>query len=524
MFKVYRTNNTLNRKSILPLCAIFVYFITAGIAQAQVKLASVFADSMVIQRDLPINIWGTAAIDEKIKITLNGKTYLGQASKKGTWLITLPAQQVAIKQSIAIVADNTIELNNIAFGDVWLASGQSNMEFKVQEALSKFPQEDKLEQYPDIRQFKVKRHYNFKGPQQDIDSGSWLSASQQTVGEFSAVAWFFGKDLYQRYQVPIGIISSNVGATPIESWMDIDSLESFPEAQALAYNLADDKYIAQLKKQYAQQRSDWHNLNQSNNPSNNNGPKKKLPFLLMHRTSLDFKPVGFYNAMIAPLAKMKLAGVIWYQGESNTPDPAHYAEKFSTLITQWRTLFSQPQLPFLFVQLANFQKPDDTPAESAWAEIRNAQTQVLNAVANTAMASAIDVGERHNIHPLDKKTVGERLALGARHFVYGDKQLNYTSPIVDNALLANDRAIISFKHINEGLMVKGDKLMGFAIAGDDKKFIWAKAKLDNNQVMVWHEKIKAPKFVRYAWANNPDDANLYNDQGLPTTPFTVELQ
>ncbi len=506
--------NIKANKSILIFITSFVFTLTTNIAQAQVKLATVFADSMVLQRDHPINIWGTANVNEKITVSLNGKTYRGQADNKGVWLISLPAQSVAIKQALSVeAATNTIKISNIAFGDVYLASGQSNMGFKVKEALDKFP-EDKLKQYPDIRQFKVQRHFNFKSPQQEVESGNWLSASQETVGEFSAVAWFFAKDLYQRYQVPIGIISSNVGATPIESWMSIDSLERFTQAQALAYNLADNKYIKQLKKDYAQERADWW----QENPT-----AKKLPFMLMHRTSLDFKPVGLYNAMIAPLSNMKFSGVIWYQGESNTPDPAQYSDKFTTMINQWRKLFQQPQLPFMFVQLANFMKPDDIPTESAWADIRDQQTQVLNTVDYTAMALAIDVGERHNIHPLDKKTVGERLALGARHLVYGESTLNYLSPLVDKAKLTNGRAVFSFKYINKNLYVKGEKLEGFTIAGEDKKFIWANATLSNNQVTVWHDSIKSPKYVRYAWGNNPENANLYNDQEIPTTPFTYEL-
>jgi len=517
-------NIKLNKTTLIKNLKIIVFFIftvnlSTSVAQAQVKLATVFEDSMVIQRDHPINIWGTASNGEEIKVILKGKSYQGQADENGAWLITLPQQHVATNQSLTVVGEssissNTIELNNIAFGDVYLASGQSNMEFKVKEALTKFPKEENLKEYPDIRQFKVKRHFEFKGPLQDIKSGNWLSASSETVGEFSAVAWFFAKDLYQRVRVPIGIISSNVGATPVESWMSIDSLESFPEAQSLAYNLADNKYIEQLKKDYSQERAQWWEKNPT---------AKKLPFMLMHRTSLDFKPVGLYNAMIAPLANVKFAGVIWYQGESNTPEPAQYSDKFTTMIHQWRALFNQPQLPFLFVQLANFQMPDEQPSESAWAEIRDQQTQVFKTVDNTAMALAIDVGERHNIHPLDKKTVGVRLALGAWHFVYGDTQLSYLSPLIEKAKLSNGRAIISFKHVSKGLVVKGEKLLGFAIAGADKKFIWANASLTNNKVTVWHDSISSPKYVRYAWGNNPENANLYNDQKLPATPFSYEL-
>ena len=518
MFKAIKSQSSI---CLIGIISILLSTMSIAQVQAQIKLATVFSDDMVIQRDLPINIWGTASVNAKIKILFKGKTYHGQADNEGSWLIILPPQPANTNQSFKVLGINTIVVNNIAFGDVFLAGGQSNMEFKLKEVFSKFPEEAKLEQYPDIRQLKVTRKFHFKAPLTNVAGSKWQSANTETVGNFSAVAWFFSKDLYQRFHVPIGIISSNVGATPIESWMSIESLKFFPKAQSLAYKLADAKYIEQLKKEYAQQRSDWHN---DNNSENKALKKKKLPFMLMHRTTLDFKPVGLYNAMIAPLANTRFAGVIWYQGESNSRDPVKYAEKFTTMINLWRGLFEQPKLPFLFVQLANFKMPDKQPSESTWAILRDKQTQVLKTVQNTAMALAIDIGERHNIHPLDKKTVGERLALGARHFIYGEEQLNYISPLVDKALLSNGRAMISFKHINNGLLVKGDQLHGFAIAGVDKKYIWAKAILANNQVTVWHDSIKSPKHVRYAWANNPEKANLYNDQALPVTPFSIEIQ
>lgn len=506
--------NALIKKMLLPACSIVSILLCIGVANAQVTLAKVFADSMVIQRNVPINIWGTAEKGENVKVVLNGQSYQGQANSQGLWLITLPAQSVATNQSFKVIGQNTQEINNIAFGDVFLAGGQSNMQFKLQEALSKFPNETKLDHYPDIRHFKVKRYYNFNGPQQDIENGHWLTARSETVGSFSAVAWFFAKDLYQRYKVPIGIISSSVGSTPADTWMSIESLKDYPDTQALAYKLGNDDYVKQLKNEYQQERQAWRKQNPN---------KKKIPFMLMHRTSLDFKPTGFYNAMIAPLKPMKFAGVIWYQGESNARSPKNYAKQFAELISLWRELFSQPNLPFMFVQIANFQMPDDSPTESKWAELRAEQAHVSNTVENTAMALAIDAGERHNIHPLDKKTVGERLALGARNLVYGEKQLNYTSPLVATAVLNNGQATISFKNINNGLTVKGDELFGFAIAGGDQKFIWANAKLESNKVTVWHDSIKAPKYVRYAWATNPENANLYNDQGLPATPFSIEL-
>ena len=515
MLNVLLDKNAIFRTLIFVLLSSFNLSLLIGKAEAQVKLATVFADSMVIQREQPINIWGTASENEQIAVVFKDETYYGQADKNGNWLIRLPSQSVATEQSLKVVGQNTLEIKNIAFGDVFLAGGQSNMGFKLKEVFSKFPNETNLSDYPDVRHFKVKRHYNFSGPQQDIEGGHWQTARAGTVGNFSAVAWFFAKDLYQKYKVPIGIISSSVGSTPADSWMSIESLKDFPDAQALAYKLGNDDYVKQLKNEYQQERQAWRKQNPN---------KKKIPFILMHRTSLDFKPTGFYNAMIAPLKSMKFAGVIWYQGESNARSPKNYAKQFTELISLWRDLFSQPKLPFMFVQIANFQMPDENPAESKWAELRAEQTHVANTVENTAMVLAIDAGERHNIHPLDKKTVGERLALAARNLIYGEKQLNYTSPLVDKAVVNNGLVTISFKHVNKGLLVKGDELFGFAIAAEDKEFTWANAKLESNKVTIWHDSIKAPKYVRYAWATNPENANLYNDQGLPATPFSIALK
>jgi len=653
----------------------FVFIVFTNVVEAEIRLAAVFTDDMVLQRDLPINIWGSAEKSESISVMLDGKSYQGQANEQGAWLITLPAQQVATNQSIKVVSNhksdgNVVELNNIAFGDVWLASGQSNMSFSLKQALKKFPQENQLEQYPDVRQFLVPMNYDFKGVLSDFKESSaidkrtqWQVASSETVGGFSAVAWFFAKDLYQRFNVPIGIINSSVGGTAIDSWMSYQSLKAYPNAQALAYKLRDDDFVMQLKQENIREVSHWLEKNTKNDKGlqqtkwfdadlddeywatlkvpgawedlgggfnsgvvwlrkdfhltkqeseadaqlllgniieadktyingievgrtphrylsrdyyvnkkllktgTNNitirvevnkgqggtiidkpyklllnahlpakeislisdwkykvGTKsKKLPWKLQRRTSLQFKPVGLYNAMIAPLEYMKFSGVIWYQGEGNVNQYQSYTDQFTTMINLWRELFKQPELPFLFVQLANFLKPHQQPVESAWAELRGAQTQVLNTVENTAMALAIDVGEWNDIHPLDKKTVGQRLALGARRLVYAESELSYLSPQVEHASLREGQVIIDFSDINQGLICKGEQLRGFAIAGHDKKFVWATSRLENNQAIVWHDSIKTPKYVRYAWANNPDKANLYSKQGLPATPFSIEL-
>lgn len=482
-------------------------------AYAEVKLAKIFADSMVIQRDQPFNLWGSADAGEAISVSLSGRIYSGRANGEGRWLIALPAQSVSTGQSIEIRGENTLVLSDIAFGDVFLAGGQSNMEYKLDQVISRFPSEKTLDSYPDVRHFDVTRHYDFSGPQADIKGGHWEKAGQDSVGRFSAVGWFFAKDLYQRFKVPIGIISSNMGATPIEAWMSVDALHDFPKEQALAYKLADQTYRQTLRSKYAQQRKNWRRKN----------PNQKLPWRLKHSTSLDFKPTGFYNAMIAPLRPVKFAGVIWYQGESNARDPQGYSEKFTRLISLWRAQFSQPNLPFMFVQLANFQNPDTQPVESQWAELRAQQTEVFSTVDHTSMALAIDVGERHDIHPKDKRSVGERLALGARHWVYREPGVDYVSPMMASARMSGARVTVDFDYIGGGLTVRGEQLRGFAIAGEDKKYVWARASLHKNQVTVWSDKVKHPKYLRYAWATNPEGANLYSQSGLPATPFSIEL-
>ncbi|MCA0892160.1 sialate O-acetylesterase [Microbulbifer agarilyticus] len=477
-------------------------------------MAKVFSDSMVIQRGQPFNLWGTAGAGEDIKVVFNGRSYSAQANGQGRWLVTLPEQSVSTGQTIEIHASNSLALSDVAFGDVFLAGGQSNMEYKLDQVISRFPEEKTLDHYPDVRHLDVGRHYDFSGPQSDINGGQWAKAGKDTIGRFSAVGWFFAKDLSERVGVPIGVISSNVGATPIESWMSLEALQAFPEAQALAYKLSNETSRMALRAEYAQQRKSWLRKN----------PNQKLPWAIKHSTSLDFKPTGFFNAMIAPLQPMKFAGVIWYQGEGNTEDPKGYSDKFRGLIGLWREYFAQPKLPFMFVQLANFQKPDMQPAESRWAELRAQQAEVFSTVDYTSMALAIDVGERHDIHPKDKKTVGERLALGARHWVYGEPGVDYVSPMVSDARASGARVIINFDYIGEGLTVRGDRLSGFAIAGEDEEYVWAKASLQDNEVTVWSDSLKEPRHVRYAWATNPEGANLYSVSGLPAVPFSVEIE
>ena len=472
--------------------------LVAGHSAAEVVPAKYFADGMIIQRDEPVTIWGIADPGEPVQVRFLGGFWETFADDAGHWELELPARSSGRRLQMT-VGKRTI--SDIAFGDVWLASGQSNMQFKLREAKSRYPQELDLANYPDIRQFAVAKNYNFKGPQRDFNAAHWHKASRDSVGNFSAVAWFFAKELSATQNVPVGIINSSVGATPVESWMSYHSLDGHPSKQRVAQGFSNDQAVFDFLEQAKEKAQ-----------AENSKPERIEP-----------KPTGLYNAMIAPAHKIRIKGIIWYQGEGNTPTPHEYADLFSRMIMDWRERWGQGDVPFLYVQLANFMKPSEMPAESSWAELRQAQTEVETTLPNTAMALAIDVGEANNIHPLDKKTVGQRLALAARALAYGESDLVFRSPKAAAVTCEGNKLVVSFDRIGEGLAVQGETLRGFAVAGHDGDFVWAEARLENDQVVVWNDTVSEPVRVRYAWAQNPVNANLYSAGGLPAVPFSLEV-
>lgn len=475
-----------------------VLLLITGQSAAEAVPAKYFADGMIIQRGEPVTVWGVADPGENVRVRFLGGSWETYADNAGHWELELPAQSSGRGLQMT-VGKHTI--SDIAFGDVWLASGQSNMQFKLQKARSRYPQELDLANYPDIRQFAVVKNYNFKGPQRDFNAAHWSKAARESVGNFSAVAWFFAKELAATQNVPIGIINSSVGATPVESWMSYRSLDGHPSKQRVARGFSSDQAVFDFLKQAKEKAQ-----------AENSKPERIEP-----------KPTGLYNAMIAPAHKIRIKGFIWYQGESNTAHPDEYAALFSSMITDWRKRWKQGDLPFLYVQLANFMKPTEEPAKSSWAELRQAQTEVETMLPNTAMALAIDVGEWNNIHPLDKKTVGRRLALAARALAYGESNLVFRSPKAAAVTRDGNTVVVGFERIGEGLAVQGEALRGFAVAGQDGVFVWANARLDNDQVVVWNDTVSEPVRVRYAWAQNPANANLYSVGGLPAVPFSLEV-
>ena len=660
---------------------------------AQVRLPQLIADKMVLQRDTIIRIWGWAAPAERIAVSFNGKKYRTVAASDGVWQVQLAPMKAGGPYTMDIRASNHILLNDILIGDVWFCSGQSNMVLPMERVKEKYPEEIAGADFPEIRNFFIPTVSDVGKIQEDLPPGKWMEATPATVLAFGAVSFFFARELYRRYHIPIGIINSSVGGTPIQAWISAEGLKGIsPYAERVARfkeggetggrgvgdsggrgasdmggrGVGDvgervagdaggrgvrrpDQGLADSVKWWAVNYipEGWHNFwlpgfwadqgvkglngvvwfrKEIDIPASMAGKAAKLfvgriidadetyvnavevghityqypprryeipagllkagKNLLVVRvtntagkggfvsdkryeltdgvTHIDIRgdwqykvgevfapgsfgggsggggsggagggaspfsaqnePTGLYNTMVAPATHIIIKGFVWYQGEANAGNPREYGRLLPALIRDWRNKWREGDLPFLFVQLPNFMEVQYSPVESQWAELRETQLNAL-AVPRTGMAVAIDVGEWNDIHPLDKKDVGERLALAARKVAYGEQELVSSGPIYQSARVDGNKIIISFTDIGSGLVVKGGgELYPFAIAGADKKFVWADARIEGDKVVVSSDEVANPVYVRYAWADNPEGANLYNKEGLPASPFMTAEQ
>jgi sialate O-acetylesterase len=658
------------RRFLAGLTTVFLFwliilFVVHPLA-AQVKLPQIIRDSMILQRGKVINIWGWASKGEWITIKFNSKRYKTKTDDDGKWLLELPPMKAGGPYTMEIDGKNKIILHDILIGDVWLCSGQSNMVHQMKLHSVRYADEIAKANYPGIRQFWIPTMTDLQGPRDDLPAGYWKSANPKDVLDFSAVAYFFAKDLYKKYHVPIGIINASVGGTPIEAWTSEEGLKSFPAILNTIQKNKDTEYINRLKR-----KSSGHNINRINQKDKGltglktwfdtayspaagewrrigipgywedqgikdlngvvwyrrkinvpvsmidkpakiflgrivnadflyiNGklvgnttyqypqrryhipagvlkPGKNLFVvrvinyagkggfvpdksycLIAGKDTVDLKgywqykvgevfvpqqgsrhfhfspqyqPAALYNAMIATLIHYTIKGIVWYQGAANASDPSKYAKLQPTMIADWRDKWQEGNIPFLYVQLPGFGDYNYLPSESQWAVLREAQLQSLS-VPNTAMAVTIDLGEWNDIHPDRKKPVGDRLALAAEKIAYGEN-IVYSSPIYQSSSIDSNKIIISFSNVGSGLVFKdaayispsaGEVVGAFTIAGADKKFVWAKAKIEGNKVVVWNDDIADPKYVRYSWADNPVNPNLYNKEGLPASPFRIKI-
>jgi sialate O-acetylesterase len=636
---------------LLPFLTIFLIRISS---HAQISLPKVFGDSMVLQRGIKIPVWGNSTPGALVVVKLGNVQATAKADQQGKWQIKFPIFKAGGPYVLEVVEsgkpDSKIKLKGILIGDVWLASGQSNMEWQVQQAKDA-GKEIANANFPQIR-FLVVEHDKKLTPQSDILAGKWKVCDTANVKDFSAVAYYFAHKLHGDQHVPLGIIQSTWGGTPVEAWTSRDMLLTSPITRArtlsndtlsfdredfitdslnwiriwhLVYNPQNnaDKIFPALEYNDA----DWAPIEMPNvlkdfGIGNYEGMvwlRKKLPLpesfagkditinlghpemnyslyfngqeickniwnsspthsytipaslvksgentiavrvamlwgggglnppaddvyvtdgasvislagKWLYKKDLEpafpkilnyqYYPTVLFNAMINPLIPYGIKGFIWYQGESNAWAAYNYRKLFPMLITDWRQRWQQGNLPFLFVQLANFMKTKPLPTESEWAELREAQTLTLSQP-NTGMACIIDIGEANDIHPKNKQEVGRRLALVANKLVYKQGVIA-SGPVYTNFVKEGNRIRINFTNTGSGLSTKdGKELTGFAIAGKDKQFYWAKATIEGNEVVVYSDKVAEPEAVRYAWADNPE-CNLVNSEGLPAIPFRTD--
>ncbi len=462
------------------------------------RVSPLFGDNMVIQRDKSVEVWGEADKGKRVTIAFNGQVVKAKADKSGRWTVLLPPMSHGGPYAMQVTCgDSTLQINNILVGDVWFCSGQSNMVWPVSKS-NNAEQEIAAAIYPNIRSFNVGRSIAFS-PTTDVQ-GQWDVCSPETVGIFSAVAYFFAREVHRETGIPIGIVNASWGGTEIEPWISEPAFASLPSHLTDHYS-----YTPETSPDSIKLRLD------RGEPL----PEKIAP---------NAYPSVLYNGMVYPFIRFPITGVIWYQGENNAHAgrSADYYALFPCLIRDWRKQWGY-DFPFYWVQLASYKPESVLPEESDWAELRDAQHQTLS-LPYTGEAVTIDIGAANDVHPRNKQDVGYRLALHALSKVYGKKVL-YSGPVFRSMNVENGKVILDFDHVGSGLTAKNKYgyLQGFSIAGPDKQFVWAQAYInENNQVIVFNHQIPHPVFVRYAWSNNPGDANLFNKEGLPASPFQAE--
>jgi len=482
--------------------------------RAGVSLAPLFTDHAVLQRDKALPIWGWAQPGEKVQVSFAGQTIGATTDQNGKWFVVFdPIQASSTGTELKAVGTSTATANDIVVGDVWLCSGQSNMEFPVRNA-ENAAAEINTANFPLIRQLAVP-HSAERTPSERF-SAEWISASPATVGSFSAVAYFFARDLQPRLNVPIGLINSSVGGTEIEAWIAEAAFQNDPELKTTheTWSKTSGEWEAAMKR-YRVALDAWTVQDNAlrGHHQRNSTPKPLEPVMFGPKN----EPSVLFNGMIAPLLPTALRGFLWYQGEANWYRPYEYGAQLRLLISSWRTYFAQGDGPFFYVQLPNFKGSNGNGIE--WAILRDQQADALT-LPNTGMAVTIDIGDPNDVHPRNKQEVGRRLSLLARKQVYG-MNVDDSGPVFQGAERDGIAFRIHFTHAGTGLTAEDHPVSCFQIAGFDRKFYPAIARIDGETVLVSAREVTSPVAVRYAWFNNPD-ANLYNGAGLPARPFRTD--
>lgn len=498
-----------------PLATLSLALIALGsTAFADVVPHALFAPNAVLQRDQPLPVWGLADPGEKVAVTLADARAETTADAEGRWLVRLPAQPAGGPHTLVLTGNNRIELPDIWLGEVWLCSGQSNMERELgprrgQPLIENWQAEAASANYPRIRHFTVDRRPSAT-PRTDT-KGAWLVCYPETAPRFTAVGYFFARDLHRALDgVAIGLIHSSWGGTPVEAWTSREVLQSVVPQTVANYDRAVANFPAQLAAYQADEPrilAEWTAATEKAAAEAKPAPRKPGP--PSSPAEKPGSPATLYQGMIQPLIPYALRGVLWYQGETNAGNSALYRKTFPALIADWRARWQSPDLPFLFVQLAPYKKLPP--------EIREAQFLVWRATPGTAMVVTTDAGDADDIHPARKEPVGQRLALAARSLAYGHEIVS-SGPIFTGATFADGRATVRFDSLGGGLVAQDGPLRGFTVSADGKTFVPASAEIRGDTVVVSTPEIQAPVAVRYGWANVPD-VNLANTAGLPASPF-----
>lgn len=516
----------MKRNQVFVCVFLFQFFLFT--AYANVKLASPFGDGMVLQQGTKVPVWGTAEPNEKITVVFLKQKHTTTADAGGQWKVFLNRLAYGGPYTLTVSGKNIIALKDVYVGEVWLCSGQSNMDMTVAREdrywCGVFNEKEEVASanYPTIRFFDV--DFTPAEKLQKEVKGKWEVVSPQTVGHMSASAYFFARDIQKKLGVPVGLITTAYGASTAEAWIRKEALRANPKFTHLldTFQAKLNRYAADTaaKRKYALAYEQWKvdaAKAKAEGKDEVRGPRNPDPVKDQHN------PYVLWNGMVAGLVPYAIKGALWYQGESNGPTAKIYGDIMETLITDWRTQWGGELFPFIYVQLANHQKLITDPVkDDQMVTVRDEQLKNLSII-NTAMVVAIDnanPGDPNDIHPKNKQDIGKRLALAALATAY-KQHLVSSGPIYEKMRVEGTKASIYFEHTGSGLTIKGDTLKGFAIAGPDKKFVHANAVIDGSKVVVWSDEVPNPAAVRYGWAKNPP-VNLYNKEGLPASPFKTD--
>ena len=498
-------------KNIKLLLVVMATIVTPKLVQADLRLPTIIGDGMVLQRDAPIRIWGWTNPGQDVSVKLADRTVSGVADDKGRFDVKLDSLPAGGPHQLEIKADETKTLQDVLVGEVWVCSGQSNMAWQVSNANDP-DLEAASAKYPNIRLISVPQVASQEP--QDNFNGKWEPCTPETVPAFSAVGYFFGRQLHQTLDVPIGLIDNAWGGSAAEAWVRRDVLEADAQYAELLAKWDDmaktydhDAAVAKYNDRLAK----WKEAKKGNRPR-----PPRNPLMGQHR------PANLYNGVLHPIIGYSIRGAIWYQGESNAGRAHQYGDLFPLMIQHWRDEWKQGDFPFYWVQLADFRPEVPEPGESSWAELREAQTSTMSKLKNTGEAVIVNLGEASDIHPKNKQDVAKRLARWALATQYGF-DITYRSPIYSKMTTEGNKIQVDFDHVGSGLdTFDVREPIGFTIAAEGKPFVHAKAKIvDKDTIEVWSDSVSEPVAVRYAWADNPI-CNVQNKTGLPLTPFRTD--